>query len=199
MTYLPSRPASGELLMPKTIEIVGSSTVDARQRAASVGIAHRVADRDVFQSDQGRDVAGGGFFDLHAAELVEQVHLDDFDERRLVVGLHQGDLLAGADRAGVDAADGDAADVVGPVEVRDEHLQRRVGVDFRAGHVVEHHVQQRLHRVAAHGGVVRGVAFLAGGEDVREIVEMSRPRGPSTGRTLRRRLRAAGRRADRSC
>ena len=36
VTYLPSRPANGEVLMLNTIWIVGSSTVHARQRAADL-------------------------------------------------------------------------------------------------------------------------------------------------------------------
>ena len=46
------------------------------------------------------------------------------------MGLHQRDLLAGTNRTGVNAADRDSADVVGPIEVGDEHLHRRIRVDL---------------------------------------------------------------------
>ena len=43
----------------------------ARHRAADLGVAHRVANRDVFEADERGDVAGGGFRGGHAAELIE--------------------------------------------------------------------------------------------------------------------------------
>ena len=47
--------------------------------------------------------------------------------------LQQGDGLALMQRARLDAADRDPADVLGPVERGDQHLQRRVRLDLRAG------------------------------------------------------------------
>ena len=54
----PSRPASGELLMPKIISSVGSSTSTRGKARRTVGVADRVADFDLLQADHGHDVAG---------------------------------------------------------------------------------------------------------------------------------------------
>ena len=47
------------------------------------------------------------------------------------------------DPAVEDAADGDAPEVVARVEVRDEHLQRRLGIAARRRHVLDDRVEQR--------------------------------------------------------
>ena len=85
--------------------------------------------------------------------------------------LYQRRLLPLADRAGVDSPHGDSPHVVGPVERGHEHLKRRVGFHFRTGNRVEHHLDQRPHRIAANLRVVRGIALLAAGEDVRQLAE----------------------------
>ena len=134
MTYLPSRPANGEVLMLNTIWIVGSSTVtrgSARRACGSLTVSPIV---DVVEADERRDVAGGGFFDLRRGRACRTR-----GPRRPspCVDWSPACISAicwpAANRAGVNAADGDAADVVGPIEVGDEHLQRRVGIDLRAG------------------------------------------------------------------
>ena len=152
----PSCPASGEVLTPKVIFSVGSSTTTRGRARGGSRIADRVADVDVLQPDHGDDVAGRRPLDLVPAEVVEDVDGDDPRGLTALVGLHQGHVLPGADRAGIDAADGDPAHVVGPIQRGDQHLQRGVGIDLRAGNLLQHQVQQRLHRVA---GLARGRAW----------------------------------------
>ena len=55
---------------------------------------------------------------------------------------HQGDALILADLAGGDAADGDAADVVAPIERNRQHLQG--GVQFHIGR--RHGFQDRIEK-----------------------------------------------------
>jgi hypothetical protein len=131
VTYLPSRPAKGELLIVKTISSVGSSTVSAAA-ARGLAVADRVADLDVLQADEGHDVAGGRLLDLDAAQLVEDVDLRHLATPSLAVSAFIRAISAPADRAPRDAADGDPAHVLGPVERGDQHLQRRVRIDLRA-------------------------------------------------------------------
>ena len=84
MTYLPSRPASGEVLMLKTIWMRRLVDLDPRQGpAASRGSLIVSPMVTVVQPDHGGDVAGGGLFDLDAAQLVEQVDLGDLGHGRL--------------------------------------------------------------------------------------------------------------------
>ena len=60
VTYWPSRPASGEVLTPKTIDTVGSSIGDGRNREAMLRIGDGLADGDVLDAGEADDVAGGG-------------------------------------------------------------------------------------------------------------------------------------------
>ena len=93
-------------------------------------------------------------------------------------GLDQGGLLAPLDRARDDPADGDPADVLGEVERRAEHLERAVGVDLGAGHLLDDQVEAAAGcRPTVAVRVVRGEARLARGEDVGEVeLLLARPR-----------------------
>ena len=57
VTFLPSRPASGEVLMPIVIESVGSSTRVTGSGRGVVGIGERLADRDLVDARDRDDVA----------------------------------------------------------------------------------------------------------------------------------------------
>jgi hypothetical protein len=105
------------------IEIAGSST-------AMRGDGNEVA----------RTRALGG----DAGERLGAQQLGDLDAGDRAVGPAPGDLLAAADRARADAAERDAAEVAGGVEVRDVGLQRGVGVVVGRRHRREQHVEQRL-------------------------------------------------------
>ena len=67
MTYLPSRPASGEVLTWKFMARVGSSTLDRRQPFGLLRIADRQADIDLLDAGDGDDVAGGRLIDRFRA------------------------------------------------------------------------------------------------------------------------------------
>ena len=128
-----------------------------------------VTDLWIWQTDQRDDVAGFGTLGLHAAQLVEEVDLSDFAVEHFAVGFHHGDLLTGRHAAADDAADRDAADVLGPFQRRDHHLQRAVGIDDRTRHELDYLVEQRLHVVGANFRIVGRVAFTAGRKHEREV------------------------------
>ena len=87
VTYWPSLPASGEVLMPKIIDTVGSSTSMCGIGIAIVGIGDGLADGDVFDAGEADDVAGGGFFDLDALQALEGEQLGDPRLLRLAIEL----------------------------------------------------------------------------------------------------------------
>ena len=66
-------------------------------------------------------------------------------------------------------ANGDAPDVVGPVERGHEHLKRLAQFNVRAGDFFQDQVHQRLDAVAGLGRIVGGVAQLRAGEKIGEI------------------------------
>ena len=85
--------------------------------------------------------------------------------------VEQGDLVALAQRAPHDPADGQAAQVVGGVEVGDDRLQRGVGVAAGAGTVstMASSSGREVVVVAGHADAVDGLALAGDGRDDREL------------------------------
>ena len=54
VSFVPSRPASGDVLMPIVIDRLGSSTVHHRQRPRIVGVGERLADRHLGDARRSR-------------------------------------------------------------------------------------------------------------------------------------------------
>ena len=85
------------------------------------------------------------------------------------VPVDDGDALPFADGAGEDLADGDAADVIGPFLVGDEHLEWGVGFDLRRGDVGDDGLEDGLEGGRLFGEVDGGPAFAGGGVNDGEI------------------------------
>ena len=143
VTYWPSRPAIGEVLTPKIMRHRGFVDRDRRNRDLVLHVGDRLADRDVLDSGQTDDVAGGGFLDVDPLEAVERIELGDLGVLDRGVELDHRHGIADLDPAVEDAPDRDAADVVARIQVRDQQLQRRVGVAARRRHVLDDRVEQR--------------------------------------------------------
>ena len=143
---MPSLPASGEVLTPKVMRSTGSSTVEAGQRLGVGRVGEGVADLDLGEPGDHEQVAGRALVDLDAADALEAHEAGELALQRLLaladLLVEQGDLLALAQRAPHDPADGQAAEVVGGVEVGDDGLQRRVGVAGGGGTVADDGVEQ---------------------------------------------------------
>ena len=80
-----------------------------------------------------------------------------------------GDLLVLADRAALNAPDGDAADELVIVERGNEHLERRGGVLRRFGDILEDRVKQRLKIGARHVRRIGRRSLAAGAEQHRGV------------------------------
>ena len=124
VTHLPSRPAKGELLTLNWIAMVGSSMVMRGSGCGFFEVAEALADGDAGNAGDGDDVADLGLVDVGALEAGEAEELGDLVLGECAVDAGDVVLLAGAHGAVEDAADGEAAEVVGVVEVGDEDLQR---------------------------------------------------------------------------
>ena len=144
VTYCPSRPAIGDVLTPKIIDTVGSSTAIIVHRHLALDFGDGLADGDVGHARQTDDVAGRGVVDVDALQAVERIQLRDLRLARLRRRRADGDLVADLHPAVEDAADGDASQVVARIEVRDQKLQRRVERSHRRRHVL-----RRSRRTAA--------------------------------------------------
>ncbi len=143
VTYLPSRPASGEVLTAERHAQRRRVDVEARQRPRVGGIGQRVADRHLGQAGDADDVARAGLLDVDPVDAVRGLEAGHgagqrhrparFDGARRVVGLlaDDRDPLAGPDRPVPDPPDRHPADVLVGRQVGDQQLERMVG---RVGH-----------------------------------------------------------------
>ena len=103
VTYWPSRPAIGDVLTPKIIDTVGSSTGMRGMATRCSGLGDRLADRDVLDAGETDDVAGGRLLDLHALQAVEHEQLGDPCLLGAPVELQHRHRVVQADRAVEDA------------------------------------------------------------------------------------------------
>ncbi len=117
------------------------------QRDGVLDAGDGVADLHLGEAGDDEQIAGRQLLDLVAADALERHQLAEAAlQRRLPLAallLEQGDGLAAAQHAVVDAPDGQAAEVLGCVERGDERLQWRGGVALRLGDAVEDGVEQR--------------------------------------------------------
>ena len=78
-------------------------------------------------------------------------------------------IVAGVQRALKDAANGDAAKVIGVVEVRYQNLQRSIGIARRRGNRRHNRLKERLQIFARHCWIGGRLAQLGHGVQHREI------------------------------
>ncbi len=96
---------------------------DGRQRRGVLGAGDGFADGDAFDAGDGDDVVDLGGFDIDALEAHEAEELGDAGLLEGAVAFGDGDVVAGVQGSLEDAGDGEAAEVVGVVEVGDLDLQ----------------------------------------------------------------------------
>ena len=83
-------------------------------------VGDRLADRDVLDAGEAHDIAGGSLLDVDSFQSVERVQLRDLRLLDCRVELADGDGVADLHAPVEDPADGDAADVVARIEIRDQ-------------------------------------------------------------------------------
>ena len=123
-----------------------------------LGVGVNVADVGALDADDSSDVARFNDVAFLAAEVVEGEQLANRRSRLGAIVLHDEDGIARMDGSGIHAADADASDVLGVIDRHALHGERTVGIDLGSGHVVENHVEQRVHVVVVVGGVKAGEA-----------------------------------------
>ena len=105
VTFVPSFPASGDVLMPNVIDSEGSSTRVTRERPRVVGVGEAVADGHLVEPRDGDDLARAGLVDGDAVERLARRTARRSSRGSIVPSArHQRDRLAAADRAVADAA-----------------------------------------------------------------------------------------------
>ena len=138
----PSRPASGEVLIPMVIDRLGSSTCSGSSGDRVVGVGERLADRDLLEAGDRDDVAGTRGLGRDALQRLGDVHLGELDVLDRAVEPAPRDGLAALQRPRDDPAQGEPTDVGGGVEVAHERLERRALVERGRGDVVDDGLEQ---------------------------------------------------------
>ncbi len=116
---------------------------DGRQRQAVLDVGDRLTDSDVFDTRQADDIARRRVRDVDSAQALEREQLRDLRFLDATVQLADRDGVTDLDPSVEHAADGDAPEVVARIEVRHQHLERRVGVAPRRRHTVDDGVEER--------------------------------------------------------
>ena len=170
---LPSRPASGDVLTPKVMRSVGSST---SRRGSGRGSAGSVIVSPMVTSGMPATatISPGPASAISSRSMPWAVVSDVTVPVRVTVrpgstlpsvalGLlaDDADALAHADRAVPDAADGHAPHVVVGRQVGDQQLERVVGLVGRRRRVLDEQVEQRPQVRARHVEVSVAVPALA--------------------------------------
>ena len=102
-----------------------------------------LSDRDVFDSRKTDDVSGERVVDVDAPEPLEGEELRDFRVVERSIELANGDRVADFHPSVEDPADRNPAQVVAGIEVRHEHLERRLTITARRRHRIDDGVEQR--------------------------------------------------------
>ena len=139
--------------------------LDGLELDGVLGIGVDIADIGAVDAHDGGDVAGADFLALGAAQVVEGKELLDGSGGAGAVVLHNQNLVALMDGAGIHATDADTANEVGVVDGHALHGQRSVLVNLGRGHVVDDHIEQRIHVHVAVVGIKAGKAIHGAGVD----------------------------------
>ena len=140
-----------------------------RQRPRVVEVGDRLADRHLGQAGERDDLARAGLVGGNAVERLGHVELGHARGLDRAVGAAPRDLLALADRPVLDAQQREPADVGRGVEVRDERLQRVVGVVGGRRHRREQGLAERAEVVGELVGREPGLPCARVGVDDREL------------------------------
>ena len=142
---------------------------DERERRRIVDAGDGLADSDAFNAGNGHDVAHRGLFDLGALEPRKGKQLGDARFVERTVTARDVCFVACVQRSLKDAADGDAAEVIGVIEVRNQNLQRAAGITRRFRDRFHDGAEERLQIDAGLGWIGRRCAGLGDGVQDRKV------------------------------
>ena len=141
---------------------------DGRHGFRVFDIRDGIADFEAFQTNDGADFTGVDFFHFCFFKAIKHIEAAQAVLLYRPVLFAQGYHLPILQRAAVDAADGDTADIVGIVQRRHQHLE----VAFLyggGGHMLDDGVEQRGDILGAHFPVGAHPAIFPGAVQRREV------------------------------
>src|SRR5262249_48594880 len=123
------------------------------------------ADLDAFNASDGDDVTRGGRFGFVAFEAAGGEEVGDFCGLGFSVEVGDGDFAAAEKRAIKDAADGDAAEEFGVVEIHDMELESGGGITGGGGNFGDYGFKEREKVFGGIAGSAVSDAFARVGVD----------------------------------
>src|SRR5208282_2856172 len=142
---------------------------DGGEGRGILGVGNGFANGDAFDSGDGNDVAQRSFRDVGALEAGEAEELGDFCFVKGAVALGDGNIFARLHGSIKNASDGEAAEIVAVVEIRDQDLKRAVGVSLRSRDGVNDGFKQQTQVLARRSLMNGGGACLGIGIEDGEV------------------------------
>ena len=155
---------------------------DARQGCRMLTGADGIADGHVLDAGENHDLTGLHFLDLLELHALVDLQLEGTQRTLLSVRADAVQRLVVVNRTVDNAADGKAAQVVGIVQIRNQHLERHVRIVGRSRQLVDYGFKKRgqilalvirmvhRHAVAAHCVQHREIQLLVVGAEVDEEI-----------------------------
>src|SRR5260370_29116594 len=115
------------------------------KRGTLFSIGQRFTDISVFKSGQAYDFASAGLlgFDLFETGMGKQRR--DSSAFAISIAMKTDNRIANTHPAADDATESDAPDIITVFKIRDKHLKKRIGRNFRRPHVLNNGLEQRKH------------------------------------------------------
>ena len=142
---------------------------DGRQRFRVKRIGDGFTDGDAFDTGNSDDVAEFGLGDIDTLETAEGEEFGDLGFVEGTVELGDDDIFTREERTAHHTRNGDAAEVIAVVEVRDQDLERTVGFTLRFWRRFHDGIEERCEIFAGDLGVDGGGADLGVGIEDGEI------------------------------
>src|SRR6266403_3705336 len=119
--------------------------IDKLKRGALFSTSQCFTDISVFKSGQAHDFASARFLGFDLFETGMGKERRDGSAFAISIAMKTDNRIANADAAANDATKSDAPDIITVIKIRDQHLKKRIGRNFRRRHVLNNGLEKRSH------------------------------------------------------
>src|SRR6266403_2235351 len=135
--------------------------IDKLKRRALFSIGQLFTDISVFKSGQAHNFASAGLLGFNLFESGMGKERRDRSAFAISIAMKTDNRIANADAAADDAPESDAPDIITVIKIRNEHLKKRIGRNFRRRDVLNNGLEKRSHVFVliiqfAHGKTIPG-------------------------------------------